>query len=394
MPQRSGDTLVVAGVSVRALAESARQAGLQVIALDLFGDADTRAASARWAPIGLPDTLAIDGEALRRELAAVCSAGDPGVLGWVPGSGFEGAPDLLDSAPPGLPRLGMAAAEVRALRDAPQFFATLARLGLPHPPTQFRPPTNADGWLAKSSAGTGGWHIRRVTEAVVGAPGTYDPGTYDPGTYYQREQAGVPMSALFLADGQRAQVVALNRLLVRPLGRRPFVYRGAIGPIDDTALQAQVDAALALLVPHFALRGLASLDFIASDGQALWLEINPRPSASMVLHPDAWPAGLLAAHLAALQGRLPAPPTHPPGVRGTEVLYARRAGGLDASVVRALAAFGHTHDRPDAGIRFAAGEPVCSVSAAGDSVAAVELALGSRLAQVERLLTLPEETHP
>jgi len=381
MPPRSGDTLVVAGVSVRALAESARQAGLQVIALDLFGDADTRAASLRWAPIGLPGTLAIDGEALRRELAAACG---PGVLGWVPGSGFEGAPALLDSAPPGLPLLGMAAPEMRALRDAPNFFATLARLGLPHPVTRFSPPTDAEGWLAKSSGGTGGWHIRRAVE----------PAADTPGTYFQREQAGEPMSALFLADGQRAQVVALNRLRVRPLGRRPCVYRGAIGPIDDAPLRAQVDAALALLVPCFALRGLASLDFIASDGRAFLLEINPRPSASMVLHADAWPAGLLAAHLAALQGRLPAPPVHPPGVRGTEVLYARHARRLDAAGAQALAALAHTHDRPAAGSRFEPGDPVCSVSAQGESIAAVELALRSRLAEVERLLTHPEETHP
>ena len=44
----AGGTLVVAGTSARAMAESARQGGWRVLAMDLFGDLDTRRASARW----------------------------------------------------------------------------------------------------------------------------------------------------------------------------------------------------------------------------------------------------------------------------------------------------------------------------------------------------------
>lgn len=374
-----GETLVVAGVSVRVLAESAWQAGFEVIALDLFGDEDTRAASRHWAPIGAPGSLAIDPLLLRAALSD--AAAMPGVIGWLAGSGFDGAPDLLAAGPPAPPLLGMASDEVRATRDAPRFFAMLARLGLRHPDTCFSPPPAPEGWLAKHSGGTGGWHIRRAADV-------HPPGA---DLYFQRELAGTAMSALFLADGQRARVVALNRLLVRPLVRRPFVYRGVIGPIVDTGLQMQVDAALALLVPAFALRGLASLDFVVHEGLAHWLEINPRPSASMVLHRAAWPAGLVAAHLDALHGRLPAHAVHPLGLRGTQVLLARRACAVDSSVARELAALGHVHDRPMPGNRFAPGDPVCSVDAEGDDVGTVEQRLRERLRQAEQSLKTPEE---
>jgi predicted ATP-grasp superfamily ATP-dependent carboligase len=199
-------------------------------------------------------------------------------------------------------------------------------------------------------------------------------------------QTGTPMSALFLADGSAARLVALNRLTVRPLGSHPCVYRGATGTIDDAALQSRIDAALALLVPAFGLRGLASLDFIVADGVPQLLEINPRPSASMALHADAWPGGLMRAHVEAAkvaQGRLPATPAaHPSGLRGTETLFARRACTVDAALAAQLAAATDCHDLPHAGTKFAQADPVCSVSAQGPDLPAVQRALADRLAWI------------
>ena len=202
------------------------------------------------------------------------------------------------------------------------------------------------------------------------------------------------MSALFLADGRGARLVALNRLTVRALGTHPCVYRGAIGPIDDAGLQARVETALAALAPAFALRGLASLDFIAVDGVPQLLEINPRPSASIALHASAWPGGLMRAHFESAGGHLPeTPAAHPPGLRGTEILYARRASSLGASLADQLAAATDCHDLPAIGTQFAAADPVCSVSAQGPDVPAVQRALAERstwiAAQLDATTTMP-----
>ncbi|WP_280151534.1 ATP-grasp domain-containing protein [Piscinibacter sp. XHJ-5] len=371
MAAADSPALVVAGVSARALAESAQQGGWRVIALDLFGDRDTRRASQRWLPIGEPATLAIDPLRLRVALAAL--DGEPGMTGWVAGGGFEGVPALLDAGGPRLPLCGMDGASVAALRDARRFFATLDRLGLAHPTVAFDAPGDPHGWLAKRAGGCGGWHIREAGDA----------GPVHPDTYYQRIQPGEPMSALFLADGRRATLIALNRLLVQRQGSHPHVFGGAIGPIADAALQARIAHVLDALVPPFGLRGLASLDFIEARGQPWLLEINPRPSASMVLHPDAWPEGLLRAHVQAMQGRLPAAPAqHRPGVRGSRIVFAPRGCRMDLVLAERLAGSTHCHDLPVGAAHFVRGEPVCSVSAEAADAHAVEQLLARRAARI------------
>jgi predicted alpha/beta hydrolase len=78
-------TLAVAAVSARAMAEAAAQDGFDVVVLDLFGDLDTRRAASRWLPIGAPGSLHIDGVrvlAALRELHANAKAGPRSWAGW------------------------------------------------------------------------------------------------------------------------------------------------------------------------------------------------------------------------------------------------------------------------------------------------------------------------
>jgi len=371
--------LVVAGISVRALAESARQGGWEVIALDLYGDADTRRASVRWTRIGEPAGLRIDPARLRRALQQAARV--PGVEGWVPASGFEDAPGLLEAGGPALPCLAIASDALRRVRDPRAFFATLDRHGVPHPPVAFDAPADPDGWLAKRAGGCGGLHVRPARQALA------DPAGRPADTYFQRWQAGTPMSALFLADGARWQVVALNRLLVRPIWPLDHVYAGALGPVPDPGVGPAVDRALSVLVPEFRLCGLASLDFIGDGARASFLEVNPRPPATLQLHADAWPGGLLRAHVDAVRGRLPAAaPSRGRGVRGHLTVFADRPGLVGAPSLHDPAVRPHVHDVPAPGTRFAVGEPICSVSAqAGDVDDALRL-LQTRAARIRRAL--------
>jgi predicted ATP-grasp superfamily ATP-dependent carboligase len=374
-------TIVVAGLWARPLAESARQAGWRVIALDLFGDADTQRASASWSRVGDPTSFALSPGLLRDALLRASRERD--VVGWVAGSGFEALPDALDQHLPGLPLLGMDALSVRAVRDPARFFSTLDALGLAHPEVSLRPPADPHGWLVKNAAGSGGWHIRRATDVSGAGAGS---------CYWQRLQAGEPMSALFLADGMQARLVALNHLVVRPLGALPHVFHGAVGPVRDDALARAVEDALSRLVPAFALRGLASLDFLAHAGSTWLLEVNPRPSATMVLYPDAWPDGLLRAHVDAVQGRLPAvAPLHPPGVRGCLTVFAEEPCRVGLGLAAELARSADCHDLPPPGARFVCGDPVCSVSAEAELADAVLAAMDARVARLRAELRPCEE---
>jgi predicted ATP-grasp superfamily ATP-dependent carboligase len=344
--------LAVVSISARMLAESAVDDGCEVVALDLFGDADTRRACAEWHSIGDPASLSIDGARLLPALKALAQRAR--VAGWIAGSGFEGRPDLLESGAALLPLLGTQAEAVRRLRDPRVFFGFLDAQGIAHPPVRLTAPEDAAGWLVKDAHGCGGWHIRRAaTSDVLGAH-----------QYFQRESSGRPMSATFVANGRDALVLGFNQLIVRPLAGRPFVYCGSVGPVPlPDAAADSVTGALRKLVPAFSLRGLGSLDFMLDGEAADVLEVNARPPASMALYGP----GMVAAHLrACVQGDLPESPSPANGlVRGTEVVFAPRRLWLDEPATQRLAARPGCHDLPIAATGFEAGDPLCSVSASG-----------------------------
>ena len=370
-------TLVVAGISVRALAESARQGGWEVIALDLFGDVDTRRASVHWAPIGKAPELRIDPALLREELLR--AARHPRVDGWVPASGFEGAPELLCAGGTALPCLAIEPSGMTRLRDPASFFGALDRHRLPHPPISLDIPADPAGWLAKRAGGCGGLHIRAAEQVRD------DPASRNADTYFQRSQPGTPMSALFVADGERFRLVALNRLIVRAVWPLPHVYAGAVGPVRDDRLEQSMARALSVLVPEFGLRGLASLDFLDDGSEAHLLEVNPRPSATLQLHADAWSAGLVRVHVEAVGGRLPATAPHRgPEVRGHLTVFADRHGLVGGTAAPDLLDWPQVHDRPAPGTRFARGEPVCTVSAEAGSVDDALRLLDARAARARR----------
>ncbi len=350
---RAGHTLVVAGLWVRPMAQSAARAGWRVIALDLFGDRDTREVCAEWHGIGDAARVSIDAALLRAGLQR--AAADPGVIGWVAGAGFEADPSLLDAGG-ALPRFGAGVASVCAVRDARRWFETLDRLGLAHPPVDLDAvdggPVGQDG-LVKSMRGSGGWHIRRAGAGV----------RLRAGEYLQARVDGRSLSALFLADGTRACIVAVSAQDVRPLGDHPFVYHGATGPAGDDRVRAAMQRGLDAQVPAFGLRGLASADVIVTGDEVLWLEINPRPSATMVLYDDGLPHGLMHAHLRACGGELAQSIDTPRGLRGHRIVYADRDIDIDPGLSDELAARPDHHDLPTPGAHVAAGQPVCSVSA-------------------------------
>lgn len=375
-PRRA--TLVVAALSARALAQAAAADGFDVIALDLFGDADTRRASVRWQAIGQPGRFAIDPQALLATLRQ--AAGDAEVIGWIAGSGFDGRVDWLEAGAEILPLLGLAPA-LQAFRRPRIFFAALDALGVAHPPVAFDAPVDRRGWLHKDAQGSGGWHIH-----ALGRPGAAGDASSSPWHYLQQAAPGTPMSATFIATGDEAVVLGCNELTVGPLGRRRYVYRGVIGAVaGDAVRDAAVHQSASRLCRHFGLRGLGSLDFLFDKGRVSVLEINARPPASIDIYRDRVAGGLIRAHLAALAGQ---PPSllRQEGVRGLETFFAPFSCRLDAGALATLAAMTDCHDVPHAATRFDTGDPVCSVSARGDSVVAVRAALADRLAAVQALL--------
>ncbi|HEX6615811.1 MAG TPA: ATP-grasp domain-containing protein [Gemmatimonadales bacterium] len=350
--------VLIAGVSVRAFAESAARAGYRVSAVDAFGDVDLRAvAEAR--PLsraaGAPFSAVAAAKAAR-EIPAPFAAYT---------SNFENFPRAVSRLARGRVLLGNSPAVLERVRDPVALMRALRTRGFTTPATRATAPS-PDGrrWLLKPRR-SGGGHGTMPWRPGLAAPR---------GAYWQERIRGVPGSIVFVADGRRAVPLGVSRQLVgeRAFGARGFRYCGSLLAAGSAALFERHDelharaAALAgAVVEAFGLRGLNGVDFIARGGVPMPIEVNPRWSASMELVERATGAALFALHAGGCGGRLP---ERTPGGRsargvlGKAIVFARRdgivpAGGLTCSAEVALA------DLPHPGERILRGHPLCTVLA-------------------------------
>ncbi|SKD01439.1 Predicted ATP-dependent carboligase, ATP-grasp superfamily [Burkholderia sp. YR290] len=387
-PSTSAPFVAVAGLSARMLAQSAAHAGYQVAALDLFGDRDTRRYAKLWLDTG-GSGLSIDRDKLQAALERVVRL--PKLIGYVVGSGIEPHIDWLQQTAR-LPRLiGNDADATAAVRDPRRFFPLLDELRITHPEVAFERPERPEGWLHKAADGCGGTHICPADSAD-----TLDG-------YFQRVNEGLPMSALFLAARREAFVVGYAEQLCVTSGTLPYLHAGSLGPVDLPAgIARQIDDAVRSIAARANLSGLNSLDFLL-DGDAIRvLEVNARPSSTMALYErawrDAWPRGLLAAHIDACHGRLPPERAGAPQCRvAQQVVFAPAAFTVTRRFSDALFVDPVCHDIPNAGTRIEAGQPVCTVLVTG-RMSGGRTALQRELQhQTQRLLqrieTSPEPCH-
>ena len=383
-PDLHARSLVVAGASARAMAESAARAGWRVHAADLFADLDlcaVAAAAVRARPY--PDALP----------AAVASF-PPGPCLYC--GALENHPQVLTAISGHRPLAGSDPAAVAVVRDPDLLGAAVRAAGLGFPETRPEPGgVPHDGsWLTKPLRSAGGHGIA----AWRGDDGRTAP---PPERVWQRWVRGHPWSASYLVTAGCARLIGAGRQL---LGRRwchaqPFAFCGSVDIAPDS-LSGEVRAQLlrlgSLLVDPFGLLGLVGVDLIIDPhGRVHVIEVNPRPTASMELIERATGLSLATAHLAACGFSSSAPPA-PKARRGTwskAILFAARELEIDAAAIVALRrTVGAPHDGwplvadiPAPPQTIPAGGPFCTLFAHGDSPRQSLAALHRRT----RGLTLP-----
>lgn len=355
------DALVVA-LSGRALAASAARAGYRVAVLDFFEDMDTRRLAAATARA--PGTLrsGFRASALLEASARLAPEGVPLVYG----SGFDRRSRLLGRLAKARPLLGNAPGTIHAVKSPAKFFGLLDRLGIPSPPTSLSRPADPRGWLAKRVGGAGGAHIRPAD-----APAPRGD------VYYQRKVEGLPVSALFLADGRAAKVVGYSEQWTLPDGRGgDYRYGGAAFPVRlPDVLRGSIEAAIGRLVAETGLVGANSADMLIHGDGFFLLEVNPRPGASLDAFDLAHDESLFDLHMDACRGSLP---KVAPSVRrgaASMIVYA------DGNRQTPPATFwpGWAADIPQPGQRFRAGEPVCTATATAVDAAAARRLVAARV---------------
>ncbi len=374
MPRSSSaerPALLIAAVAGRALAQSARRAGLVPLVADFFADGDTQAAAHACRKLEGDIARGFEWKSLSRALEALAASSPSPILGLVYGSGFEDRPELLTRIAERWRVLGNDEATVERLKAPESFFAELDRLCIPHPATASKRPAKgerASAWLVKRKGGAGGGHI-----GVSG--GARKRGD----VYYQERVAGCSISALFVGDGSHARVLGFSEQWTAPSKRSKWRYGGAVRParLAAAAGTAMIEA-VERVTAAFGIKGLASADFMVEDKSALLLEINPRPGATLDIF-DSPGMPLVDLHLdAVLKGKLPEARLTLDGAMASAIVFAPRR----VSVPFTLTWPDWAADRPKLGELIDKNRPICTVWARAATRAAAKRLIAARTTKV------------
>ncbi len=374
MTQKS---VLIAALSGRALAASARRAGFTPLVVDAFGDADMRETAGAFRCLGAAAHEGFRAGSLLPALRDLQRTTERAPVGLVLGSGFEDTPKLVATLAKKFTLLGSGADAIAQAKHPETFFPLLDRLDIAHPETRLDAPDTSEGWVSKRIGGSGGSHVLDVT-----------PGTPTPGRYFQRRLEGSPASLLAVACGHKLSIVGFSRQWAVGTGPRPYRYGGAAGPARlGEEIEARMAGAAWALNRAIGLTGLVSFDFLLNGEAPFLLEVNPRPGATLDVFDDA-KGSLFAAHVAACLGQgardsLRTEPT--PGARSAGVLYAR-----DRPFTVPPLAWPHwTADRPNPGTRIPRYRPIASVQAEGATALEAQANCRQRLDELAHMLYGP-----
>lgn len=362
---------LVVALSGRALTLAARRAGKRALALDLFGDTDTRNEAVASEVVAGSLAHGFDADVLLDAAERLAPAGSRPPFGVVYGSGLEDRPQLIERLARGRRLCGNSPETVARVKDPRAFFSLLARLGIPCPETSFTVPSDPSGWLAKRVGASGGSHVAPAAQATEERVGRY----------YQRRVAGRPIGVSFLADGRRATILGYSEQWHWTGGGASFLFGGALQPAEVSShIVRDLPVALDALVAALGLVGLNSLDMMVDHDSFAVIEVNPRPGANLDIFDGPATPPLFELHLRACAGDLPAPaaPGDKRGASAMAVVYAIR----DCAVPDDIDWPDWVADRPAPGARIDRGAPACTVLARAATAGTVRALADERVAMV------------
>jgi predicted ATP-grasp superfamily ATP-dependent carboligase len=298
LARAKSDQILLAGISVRMLAELALRAGYRVMALDYFGDSDLQALCPN-------KSLLRDYETAYTPAALVDAAGELTAPYVVYSASLENHPDQIARLQQDRQLWGNSPETLQRVRQPALLAEALRQISYPFPQTIFSEqavvPAEGRRWLCKPLKSGGGHAIRRWTGEPLADK-----------AILQEQLAGLAGSAVFVANGRQAILLGITEQLVgeSAFGATGFRYCGNLLPprLETTQrheLARQLREIISHLTAEFKLRGLNGLDFIWHNGRIWTLEVNPRPPASLELIDTAYEIRVFEAHVHSFEGKLP-----------------------------------------------------------------------------------------
>ncbi len=353
--------VLVVGCSARAVACSASRASFKVLAIDRYGDLDTKKCTSNLRVFQHRDEVTLEG--LEFDYL-------------VPTSGFEG-----QEFPAGVEVLGNPPGVVRRVEDKLWLANWLTRHGFPHPDTTI--PGKKDVELPvilKPRIGAGGLKNRLLTThqdlAELQAEADHHPETRNrsPPTELERETEnsaefivqqyipGIPASVSLVSTGEEAWTVAVNEQLCGAswLNCQGFTYAGNITPLR-TRWEQEMRGMAEEIVVELGLKGSCGVDFILTPRGPVVLEVNPRFQGSLDTVELSTGVNIFKLHFETFHHRKPA--LNPPGQFAGRAIFYSPHTTQTPTRLQELWKKREAADIPPPGTRFKKGDPVTSLLA-------------------------------
>ena len=368
-------SILIVGLSTRAIAESAVRGDHRIVTLDYFGDQDQRALVENYA---LQRDFALPFSAAGLLQASHCL--DSEAVVYI--SNLENHPQVVEELARGRVLLGNAPGVLQRVRDWRTLRTLCREQGIPCPATLFPGEEKDAGFFGRSDASLkpGRW-LRKPVRSGGGhgiRPWAGEP--LDEDHILQAYVEGKPASAAFVADGRTCVLLGLTEQLIgrRELGAQDSTWCGNILPLsvpasERQALVGSVRATVEKLSRTYGLRGVNGVDFVLGRDEGgrpvpYLLEVNPRYTASMELVEWAYGLEIFDLHVRSFRGELPSfsleDNSHRPGYCGKAIVYARQ--DVRVPETAGWRAKGR-RDIPFPGEQIEAGHPICTVLAQGES---------------------------
>ncbi len=350
--------ILIVGISVRAMVESAVHSNDPVIALDAFGDRDLKA-------LGESHSLHHDFH-VRYSANAIYRASrqlEYDAVAYT--SSLENHPEILNRFAERHEIIGNSAQVIRSVRHWPTLFAKLQQAGFSVPETIFAGEKKRIDpkrrWLIKPVLSGGGRGIAFLQgDRLPGEP-----------FMLQEYVPGKSCSASFVANGHECVVIGVAEQLIgmHQFGSHGFRYCGNLLPLpelldsDAGVILKHVRRLASFLTFEYGLTGVNGMDFILGGDQICLTEVNPRYSASMELVEQAYGLPIFHLHVqAVMDGKLPElrleTALRDARYFGKAILFAERDVNVPDTrswLDRAI------RDVPVSGERLRRGNPICTI---------------------------------
>ncbi len=370
-------SVLVVGIDTVALVTSAKKAGYNVFAADYFGDQDLKKTCIE----SLSITTQMVGKScgflktnfsphtfldLTKKLLAKHEI-DAALLA----SGLEETPLILRKLKKLIPIIGNQPKTIEKVRNKPNFFQELKRIGINHPKTvlaenleEAKRAVKDIGYptIAKPATTLGGIGIRKIRNGSELSKIFPQIASANHGVLIQEFIPGIHSSVSFLASKEDAKILTLNEQLLgtKEVGQRePFGYCGNIVPASNySAFMDVCREIVRKIASHFKLMGSNGIDLVISkDGVPYVVEVNPRFQGTLECVERVLGINLVYSHMkACIEGQLSLIKRDIQTFCIRLIMYAHQQ-----SVAPKLDDFREVRDIPLVGTIIEEGEPLCSV---------------------------------